>query len=466
VLRVAWFTPWPPQRSGIAGRSAELVPILARRGHAIDVFLDDRDPVLAPLISRAPDHGPAPGDVRPQSAHDFVWRQEQRQYDLCVYQIGNSRLHEFVWPYLFRWPGLVVLHDSRLHHARGRALLLNERFDDYRAEFAWNHPGVGPDAAELGVRGFDGAYYYQWPMRRAVIESARLVASHSRGATDELRAEFPGRPIEYVALGEGPLTFDLEAGGQRIRTRLAIPAKAVVFGVFGALTREKRLPEILRSFAATRASVPNLCLLLAGRPDPRLDLDAQIATLALGDAVHRLQPDTDDEFNAAIAAADVSLNLRWPTALETSGPLVLSLALSRATVIVDLAHQQHIPVLDPRTWRRHAPCEDVSPEADAEAVAVAIDILDEAHSLRLAMRRLAADRPLREMLGRNARRFWEREHTVERMTGDYERVMAQALQQPIPVADLPAHLRPDPAMFARQVVQPFDVDLWEPGAGS
>jgi glycosyltransferase involved in cell wall biosynthesis len=459
VLRVAWFTPWPPQRSGIAGRSAELVPILAKRGHAIDVFLDDRDAVLAPLISCAPDHGPGPGDVRPQSAHDFVWRQQLRQYDLCVYHIGNSRLHEFIWPYLFRWPGLVVLHDARLHHARARALLLNERFDDYRAEFAWNHVSIGPDPAELGVRGFDGVYYYQWPMRRAVVESARLVACHSRGATEELRAEFPGRPIEYVALGEGPMTFDLESARQRIRTRLAIPGNAVVFGVFGALTRDKRLPEILRSFAATRASVPDLRLLLAGLPDRRLDLEAQIAALALGDAVHRLQPDNDDEFDAAIAAADVSLNLRWPTALETSGPWVRSLALSRATVIVDLVHQQHVPVLDPRTWRRHAPCEDVSPGADADAVAVAIDILDEEHSLRLAMRRLATDRPLRETLGRRARQFWEREHTVERMAGDCERLMAQALRQPMPVADLPSHLRPDPASFARQVAQPFDVDL-------
>jgi glycosyltransferase involved in cell wall biosynthesis len=459
VLRVAWFTPWPPQRSGIAGRSAELVPILAGRGHAIDVFLDDRDPVLAPAISRVDNYAPAPGDVRPQGAHDFVWRQEQRQYDLCVYQIGNSRLHEFIWPYLFRWPGFVVLHDARLHHARGRALLLNDRFDDYRAEFAWNHPDAGPAAAEPGVRGFDGVYYYQWPMRRAVVESARLVASHSRGATDELRGEFPGRPIEYVTLGEGSMTFDLEAARRRIRAALGIPHNAVVFGVFGALTRDKRLPEILRSFAATRASATDLHLVLAGQPDRRLDLDTQIAWLGLGDAVHHLRPADDDEFDAAIAAVDVSLNLRWPTALETSGPWLRSLALSRATVIVDLAHQQHVPVLDPRTWRRHAPCEDVSPEADAEAVAVAIDILDEEHSLRLAMRRLATEAALREALGRRARRFWEREHAVERMATDYERLMAQALTLPIPVADLPSHLRPDPARLARQIARPFDLDL-------
>lgn len=459
MIRLAWFTPWPPQRSGIAGRSAELVPLLAARGHAIDVFLDDRDPLVSTVVSRAADRAPVAGEVRPQSAHDFVWRQEQGQYDLSVYQIGNSRVHEFIWPYLFRWPGLVVLHDARLHHARGRALLSRGRFDDYRAEFVWNHPGASPDAAELGVRGFDGVYYYQWPMRRATVESARLIASHSRGATEELRAEFPDRPIEYIALGEGPVTFDIERARRSVRMGLGIPDDVVLFGAFGALTRDKRLPEILKSFAATRAWVPEIRLLLSGQPDRKLDLDGQIASLGIGDVVHWLQPADDVEFDAAIAASDVALNLRWPTALETSGPWVRSLALSRATVIIDLVHQRHVPVLDPRTWRRHAPCENVSPSADEEAVAVAVDILDEEHSLRLAMRRLATDAALRLELGRRARRFWEREHTVDHMLDDYERVMALAIEEALPAPELPTHLRPDPARFAKEIALPFELDL-------
>jgi hypothetical protein len=177
-VRLAWFSPWSPQHSGVAGRSTDLVPRLAARGYGVDVFVDEQDRDIAPHVARGDPHPP---------------------------QIGNSRLHEFIWPYLVRWPGLVVLHDARLHHARGRALLRLERFDDYRAEFAWNHPGVSPDAAELGVKGFDGPYYYQWPMVRSVVESARLVASHSRGAVDVLRDAFPHCPVEYVALGAGSL---------------------------------------------------------------------------------------------------------------------------------------------------------------------------------------------------------------------------------------------------------------------
>jgi hypothetical protein len=196
-MKLAWFTPWSPPQSGIAGRSAELVPVLASRGHAIDVFVDERH---VP-VTRASDGAPRTGDVRVQSAYDFVWRMARRQYDLVVYQLGNSRLHEFIWRYLFRWPGLAVLHDARLHHARGRALLLQKRFDAYRDEFAWNQPDVPVNAAELAIAGLDGVYYYQWPMTRSVVESSLLTAAHSRGGVAELTEAWPDRPMDSTERG-------------------------------------------------------------------------------------------------------------------------------------------------------------------------------------------------------------------------------------------------------------------------
>jgi glycosyltransferase involved in cell wall biosynthesis len=457
-VRLAWFSPWPPQRSGIAGRSAELAAALAARGHRIDVFVDEQDPAVRPLVTHASPDPPQVREVRIQSAHDFVWRAARSQYDLAVYQLGNSRLHEFIWPYLFRWPGLAVLHDARLHHARGRALLRRGRVADYRAEFAWEHDGASIDLAELAVRGFRGPYYYQWPMTRAVVEASRVTACHSRGAADELRERFPERTIEYVALGEGSWRYDVDSMGRRFRAAHRLDPSAVVLGVHGALTAEKRVPEILRAFAATRQPLGGAILLLAGQPDPQLELEQQIAALGLRDVVRLVTNLDDGQFDAAIAATDVCLNLRWPTALETSGPWVRSLAMSRATVVVDLAHQRNLPVLDPRTWRRHKPCEEVSPDADTRAIAVAIDILDEDHSLRLAMRRLVADEALRSQLGHHGRAYWEREHTMVRMIADFERAAVRAVARPAPDTPLPAHMRPDPDKHADALLEPFGLN--------
>src|SRR5437764_10157171 len=114
IIRVAWFSPLPPVRSGIAAYSAELLPVL-RRSFEIDWYGE-------------PD------------AHDFVWKHQREPYDLTVYHLGNARCHDYMWAYLARYPGLVVLHDARLHHARARHLLAQERADDYRREFAFDHP--------------------------------------------------------------------------------------------------------------------------------------------------------------------------------------------------------------------------------------------------------------------------------------------------------------------------------------
>jgi glycosyltransferase involved in cell wall biosynthesis len=447
-VRVAWFSPWPPQRSGIAGRSAELVPILSARGHAIDVFVDASNVVPDPST----DEPPQPGAVRVLSAHDFVWRNARASYDLSVYQIGNSHLHRFIWPYLFRFPGLAVLHDARVHHARAEALLSRLRDDDYRSEFAWNHPDVDPAAAELAVLSVDGVFYYQWPMLRGVVESARLVAAHSRGVAAMIARDWPGRPVEHVALGEGPAHPDIAEARDRFRAAHGLAADAIVFGVHGSLTSDKCVPQILKAFAATLPWIPNARLLLAGTADPWLDLDDRIARLSLTRAVCRVAAPDDAAFDRSIAASDITVNLRWPTALETSGPWVRALAMGLPTVVVDAAHHAHVPALDPRTWRRHAPVADLEPDPDSRAVAVALDVLDLDHSLRLAMRRLGTDAGLRERLGAQARAWWEREHTVARMTADYERAMSRALQEPLPAPDGPAHLRPDPAAHARDLL--------------
>ena len=119
TLRLAWFSPLPPARSGVASYTAELVPLL-RHELAIDCFPESR-------------------------AHDFIWQHRRAPYDLVVYQLGNAPFHDYMWPYLVAYPGLVVLHDPRLHHARARLLLSQKRFDSYRHEFWFDHPDATRD---------------------------------------------------------------------------------------------------------------------------------------------------------------------------------------------------------------------------------------------------------------------------------------------------------------------------------
>src|SRR5215471_1290413 len=165
LTRLAWFSPLPPARSGVAAYSAELLPYLERR-YRIDTFDSAQ-------------------------AHDFVWKHRRDPYDLTVYQLGNAPWHDYMWAYLAAYPGLVVLHDARLHHARARHLMQLQRVDDYRREFRYNHPDAPPSAADYAVEGLRGSIYYFWPMRALVLRTARLVAVHNARVAAELTAEEP-----------------------------------------------------------------------------------------------------------------------------------------------------------------------------------------------------------------------------------------------------------------------------------
>ena len=447
-MRLAWFTPLPPVRSGISDYSAEILPFVTRT-HEVGVFVASSAEVAWGTTAGLP--------VRP--AHDFVWQHHRRPFDLTVYQLGNAACHDFVWPYLFQYPGLVVLHDAHLHNARAWTLLRRQRRTDYRDELTFNHPSLDPAAASLATSGFAGPLYYCWPMLRTVVATARTVAVHGAAVGGSLAAEYPGAAVESLRMGViDPRTPESARAASRaaIRGRHRLADDAFVCAAFGGVTPEKRIEQVLHAVAGARGHHPDLHLLLVGAPSPHYDAAAAAAAAGIAERVTITGFVPHDDLPAYLGAVDLAFGLRWPSARETSASWLRAIAAGLPTVITDLAHQADIPTLDPRTWTT----QHTSPAHDPPApVAVGIDILDEDHSLRLALHRLLRDRELRRQLGAAARAWFEEHHTVEHMRADYERVLAGAQGRPAPSAALPAHLRPDPLAHARRLAAEAGVSL-------
>ena len=424
-LRVAWFSPLPPVRSGIAAYSAEILPALAA------------DHVIEPIAE--------------SNAHDFVWQARRNPFDLVVYQLGNAPCHDYMWAYLALYPGLVVLHDARLHHARARLLLNQKRFDDYRREFHYDHPDAPPGFAEYAVEGLGGSIYYFWPMLRVAMQTALAVAVHNPRVAADLREQYRGVAVDTIRMGVPRKAPADDAERARVRRDLALPADAIVFAVFGKVTSEKRLGPILAALGTLVAEGRNAYLLLVGDRDGYTTLGDELARHGVVDRVRVTGFVPDDQIGAHLDAADVGLCLRWPTAGETSASWLRCLAAARPTVISDLAHLADIPTVDPRDWRTRSL---------RDPVAVAIDLMDESRSLLLAMRILADDPPLRKRLARSGHEYWAAHHTLEAMAEDYRRVLPAAAARPAQrVADLPAHFTEDHSSLTRRITDQFGVDL-------
>ena len=514
VVRLAWFSPLAPVHSGIAAYSEDALRGLPASYQA-DLYVEDRvwqaagghlhagvGPRIAPLAG--------PLGLPLFRAHDFLVQHERQPYDLVVYQMGNAACHRYMWPYLLRWPGLVVLHDAALHHARAQALLADRRADDYRAEFRFNHPGVDPRVADFVVEGLQGSPYYLWPMLRLVMTRARAVVVHSEPVRAALAEEFPDTPLATVSMGvpdpwggEGadpaaclmPHASSRSGNRQQATSTSAGPqgnaerrtpdaerrmlnaedarptadgrktAAEVVVAAFGVITPEKRIFTILRALAAIRDEVPHVRLRLVGEIGEHYALWRDVAQTGTRDLVEVTGYVDDEQLARELRAADVCLCLRWPTAHETSASWLRCLAAGTPTVVPDQLTVVDVPTLDPRHWQLKHVRDDAAavfqPPPPDVAVAVSIDLHDEEAMLRQALRRLVADADLRARLGRRAREWWEAHHTLPRMHRDYARVLPWAAGLPAPEwpTDAPAHLRPDPASHGRALLADFGVEV-------
>ena len=455
-MQIAMFSPIPPTRSGIASYTAALLPWLARH-HDIDLFTDDRPGDPTPL--------PA-GAARRFSAYDFVWRRTREPYDLVIYQLGNSPVHSYMWPYMVRYPGLVVLHDGSLHDERCFHYFSRDDMDGYRAEFAWNDPEHA-DAARV-VGGMSGPLRLHWPMLRTPLSTARAVALHSSWLASWLRERYPRPYIDVVRPGvDDPLSDESAVAREDIRARHQLAPSTIVFGAYGWITPWKRISEILRALHAIAFDEPDIHLLLVGSPVDHYDVRANLREAGVEGRVTLTGYVDDADVPRYLAAADICMCLRWPTTRESSATWLHAVAAGKATIVTDLAHMNDIPVLaaaqlrpqpsalSPTSLARLLQRTSDGTSGSPAPIAVAVDICHEERELKTAMLALGRDDKLRRNIGAAARAWWAARHRMEHSAEDYERVMAAAVAQPAVQSAIPPHLDHDGGDRAREILAPF-----------
>ncbi|HJX30061.1 MAG TPA: glycosyltransferase family 4 protein [Thermoanaerobaculia bacterium] len=402
-MRLAYFSPLPPARSGIADYSAELVPALAEHLE-IELFVDEGVRTDEALTSRF--------TVRGDRAFPALW--ESGRYDAVVYHVGNNPdFHTRTWKMLQRIPGIVILHEYMLHHlVRGMTLAKGD-LDGYVEEMRYAYGRTGEALARRSVGTGIPLDVWSYPLFERVVDASLGLIVHNDCTGDRVRSSRPGTRIvtipHHLSLRE--LDSMSVTSPEQARATLGIPADAFVVASFGFVTPAKRIDVALRAFARLKREVPRAVYLLVGEVSPHYDF-ASLLTPALSDGVTVVGHTELDRFLLHMLAADVTVNLRYPSAGETSGTLIRLLGLGKPVIVSNTGAFSEIP----------------------DDCCARIDLDDSEEELLAAvLLRLAADEPLRRRMGENARAHIATRHTLEgsaRGYADFVREIVAARPRP------------------------------------
>jgi glycosyltransferase involved in cell wall biosynthesis len=398
-MRLAWFSPLPPQRSGIADYSAELLPHLAEHLE-LELFVDDGVRVDPQIRARFPVHG--------DRAFPEMW--ERGRFDAVLYHLGNNvDYHARTWRTMARFPGVVVLHEAMLHHlVRGMTLSRGD-LDGYVEEMRYAYGRTGHALARRSLDTGIPLDVWSYPLFERVVDSSLALIVHNDFTRQRVLASRPLARISMV-----PHHLSLGEIGTVDRAALGIAPDAFVMASYGFITPAKRLEVSLRAFARLKAERPDAVYLLVGECSPHYDLPP------LPEGAVLVGHTELDEFLRYMQVADVAVNLRYPTSGETSGTLIRLLGLGKPVIVSNLGAFAEIP--------------------DGACAKVDLDEFEE-DLLFEYLRRLAADEGLRRQMGENARRFVA-PHTLEASARGYAEVVKSVVE------DKPARFRSVPPLAA------------------
>ena len=258
-MRLAWLSPLPPMRSGIADYSWDLLPLLAE---AADV-----DAVCPPVRDSGWARGAPAGVGR---IDPRIFRSRRDGYDAVVAHVGNSPLGEFAYVAAMRDPGVMVLHDLTLHHLLAHGYLSRGDRDGYEALLQADYGEAGMRLARLQRRGLGTEYdRFLFPLIEHVPGRARSVIVHSRAAAATVAALAPDVPVTVIPHHSGTAPAEV-IGLDRTAAResLGIPARSFVVAHLGFIGPAKQPGALLRGFARLADRRPEALLLVVGQDTP------------------------------------------------------------------------------------------------------------------------------------------------------------------------------------------------------
>lgn len=325
--KIAWLSPLPPQRSGIAYYSYSIIKAL--KSHLdIDLYYDNELP--APELRNE-------FSVYPMS----VFPERRERYDEVIYHLGNhSGFHKTIYQLAWKYPGTIVLHDYNLSAFMHDAFYLQADWQLYEQALVDSN-GERDHQGLLGLvpqlrRNVNGL-----PMSHAVVNKSRKVVVHHQWVKHQFKNN---DHIDVIPLF-GEISFSPTSEQiAKFREKFGINDTHFLISCMGFVNRNK-LPELqVNVVKKLLAQGFPLHLVFAGETSPEVrSVQEEVEASEFRQYITFTGYLDETDYLSALFASDVVINLRNPSMGEGSLTLIHALAAGKPTIVSDANQYREFP---------------------------------------------------------------------------------------------------------------------------
>ena len=331
--RLAFFSPLPPIESGISDYSVDIIKGLLQY-YNIDIFIDDGYEVDIDF-----DH-----ETRIFNHSEF--NKHVYEYKEVIYQVGNSVYHTYMFEYIKKHPGVVVLHDYNMHGIyRAYSVSIKGDYDLYKEFLKEDYPQNVVDSYIGKLRNNEcGFFEDKWEVNGIVTNYATKIIVHSLNAKEKLLSHDISRNVKSIwSFIETDIYKDMNK--KCLREQKEFNENDIIIAAFGLIHITKRAIQIIKAVGRIINEYDNVKLLFVGRLDDGIkdEFYDTVRNCEIKDKTRVTGYVSIDEFNNYIKMTDICLNLRHPYNGETSATMIRNLAAGNAVIVNDIGSFSEIP---------------------------------------------------------------------------------------------------------------------------
>lgn len=308
-LKLAFLSPLPPNKSGIADYSAMLIPELSKL-YDVEVFSDLEN------------------DFDYRSYHTF--ESVASEFDRIVYQIGNNPIHNDIYELMLKYPGVTVLHDFNL----GDLIHFREAHDGKLKELTSTL--IEQHGYKSLIENDWGQIFTRYPCSGEVFKSSLGTLLHSEVSVDKAVTYYSAESnvIQIPLVRREPKYLN-----SSFRKELVIPEDVMVVSTFGQVGEPKMHLDILDAWIeGDYLSNKGLLLcIVGGIPDNSYGASFKEKMSSIGENpnVRVTGFVNDDVYEQYLATTNIAIQLRTESRGETSAALLDCLNYGIPTIVND-----------------------------------------------------------------------------------------------------------------------------------